>query len=192
MLPSFLTHYHLQDVRPFKSISDLSYDEWAEVCKELATRRETDSTYNRRFGLKYREVRLEAEQILREKFIAKGGEISRQNPHYFCLGISNWWKNFCNHSEVRLPLDNIDPKTISFTYPDSFTSMGILGRFGIEHEKKPYHGEVYLLDELEDVIREFGMPADPEMANFSEYHKGDLEIYVEAQLWTDEPISSYL
>ena len=190
MIPRFLTHYHLSDVDPFQSISELDDEQWTTLCKDLAHRREVDASYNRRFGHSYRAVRLEVEEMLKDEFVSKGGIVTRKAPHYFCLGVSNWWKSFCDHSEVRISLDDIDPRTVSFTYPDSFTSMGILGRFGISHEKKPYHGKVYFLDEIQDVIREFGMPEDRPLSNYSEYHKEDLEIYVEAQLWTDVPIVS--
>ena len=189
MIPQFITHYHLYDLAPFKSISDLSDEEWVILCKDLANRREADSSYNRRFGHSYRSVRLEVEAMLREKFELKGGIITKLNPSYFCLGVSNWWKHFCNHDEIRIPLDDIEAKSISFTYPDSFTSMGILKRFGISHEKKPYHGEVFFLHELEDVVNEFGMPDDIPLLDYSEYHKENLEIYIEAQLWTDVPIN---
>ena len=189
MTPTFITHYHLNDLAPFQSISDLNDEEWTRLCKKLANRRETDSSYNRRFGHSYRSVRLEAEAMLREKFQLKGGIITKSNPVYFCLGVSKWWKDFCDHDEIRIPLDDIDLQSISFTYPDSFTSMGILKRFGISHEKKPYHGEVFFLHELEDVVNEFGMPDDITLLDYSEYHKENLEIYIEAQLWTDVPIN---
>ena len=190
MIPRFLTHYHLSDVNPFQSISELNDDEWKALCKDLASRRKSDSSYNRRFGYSYRAIRLEVEEMLKDKFESKGGVATRSAPHYFCLGVSNWWKNFCDHTELRVALDEIDPRTISFTYPDSFTSMGILGRFGISHEKKPYHGKVYFLDEIEDVIREFGMPDDKPLEDYTDYHKENLEIYIEAQLWTDPPVFS--
>lgn len=191
MIPRFLTHYHLRGAEPFRSISELGEEEWHTVYDAFRKRQETDTTYNRRFGPTYRTVRLEVEAILRTRFEAKGGITSRSAPHYFCLGANHWWKNFCDHDEIRIPLDEIDPRTVSFTYPDSFTSMGILDRFDLRHEKKPYHGEVFFLDELDDVIREFGMPVDRKTSDYTAYHKEDLELYIEAQLWTDDPIVKY-
>lgn len=191
MVPDFLTHYHLRNATPFQTISDLTHDEWVDLHEGLATKHREDSSYNRKFGVKYRSVRLEAESILRTKFIEKGGIVTRENPHYLCLGVSNWWKNFCDHSEVRIPLGDIDPKSLSFTYPDSFTSMGVLKRFGIKHKTMPYHGEVFFLHELKDVIAEYGLPLDPDVEDFTEYQNDDLEIYIEAQVWSDTPISAY-
>jgi len=186
-----ITHYHLRDRPPFQSISDLNDEEWTSLYKNFTDRRKADKSYNRRFGYSYRALRLEGEEILREKFERKGGVIARASPHYFCLGASKWWKNFCDHDEIRIPLDNIDHRSISFTYPDSFTSMGITRRFGIKYEARPYHGKVFLLHELQDVIDEFGMPEDIPLLDYSEYHKENLETYIEVQVWSDEPVISY-
>jgi hypothetical protein len=165
-------------------------ESWQELCRELADKRATDSTYNRRFGPRYRGVRLEVEQELRSRFQSIGGRIERVAPIYFCLGSSAWWRGFCDHEEIRIDLSEVDPRTISFTYPDSFTSLGMLARFGISHEAKPYHGKVFSLEQIGDVVREFGIPTGVSTSGYREYHKEDLEIYIEAQLWSEEPIKT--
>lgn len=67
--------------------------------------------------------------------------------------------------------------------------MGMLKRFGLSHEARPYHGKVFRLDQIDAVVREFGFPAGSSASGYREYHKEDLEIYIEAQLWSDEPIN---
>src|SRR5690606_25302602 len=65
-----------------------------------------------------------------------------------------------------------------------------LARFGIHHEAKPYHGKVFGLEEIGEVVREFGIPTGVSASGYREYHKEGLEIYIEAQLWSDKPIKS--
>ena len=167
-------------------------DEWVALAQILKEKQESDVTYNRRFGLSYRSVRLDAERELKSRFEAKGGKPERKAPHYFCLGASEWWKGFCQHDEIRVDLDSIDPSMVSFTYPDSFTSMGFLKRFGIQHESKPYHGQVFTMSEIGDVISEFGLPENNFRTDYKSYHKEELELYIEAQLWSDRPIENHL
>lgn len=188
MIPPYISHYYVRGSKPFQTISELDDDAWQKLCVELEERRLNDPSYNRRFGPRYRSVRLEAEEKLRACFRAKGGLIQRKAPIYFCLGSSNWWWGFCDHREVRINLQNVDPRTISFTYPDSFTSMGMLERFGIRHEPRPYHGQVFTLDEIQEVVNEYGMPGGASLSGYTEYHQEGLEIYIEAQLWSDEPL----
>lgn len=192
MTPNFLTHYYLPDSKPFLSISELSETEWAILCENFKERLDSDDTYNRRFGLGYQGVRWEVENELREKFITKGGQPTRKYPYYLCLGECDWWKHFCQHDEVIIPIKDIDPKTISFTYPDSFTSLGFLARFGIKHEVKPYHGEVFTLQEMRNIVNKFGMPRNQHKINYKSYHKEELELYVEAQLWSETPAANII
>ena len=187
-MPNFITHYFVRGTEPFRSISELDGASWLRLCKDLADRRAKDPSYNRRFGRQYRSVRLDAEAELRSRFLEIGGRIEREAPVYFCLGASDWWAGFCDHEEIRIELSDIDPQTISFTYPDSLTPMGMLKRFGLVHEAKPYHGKVFRLDQIEAVIREFGFPSGSSPSRYKEYHKEDLEVYIEAQLWSGEPI----
>lgn len=188
MVPSYITHYFVRGSEPFRSISELDDASWEKLRRELAARRETDPTYHRRFGKRYRGIRLEAESELRSRVRAAGVRIEREIPIYFCLGSSEWWAKFCDHEEIRIELDKIDPRTISFTYPDSLTSLGMLQRIGLNHETRPYHGQVFRLDQIDSVIREFGFPSGSSPSGYREYHKEDLETYIEAQLWSDEPI----
>jgi hypothetical protein len=190
MMPTYITHYFVRGFEPFRSISDLDDASWQRLCGVLADRRAKDPTYHRRFGPRYRGVRLEAEEELRSRFKLIGGRVERTAPIYFCLGSSEWWRGFCDHDEIRIELSDVDPETISFTYPDSLTSMGMLARFGIHHEAKPYHGKVFGLEQIGEVVREFGIPTGVSPSGYREYHKEGLEIYIEAQLWSDKPIKS--
>lgn len=121
MMPSYITHYFVRGTEPFRSISELDDASWEKLCHELAERHSTDPTYHRRFGPRYHGVRLEAEAELHSRFLEIGGRVEREVPIYFCLGSSEWWAGFCDHEEIRIDLSDIDPRVISFTYPDSLT-----------------------------------------------------------------------
>jgi len=82
-------------------------------------------------------------------------------PHYFILGSSEWYRGLSNDmEEIRLPLSSLPATVTSFTYPDSFTAMGFGADFGIPYEPRDYHGKVFLLDELDEVIGKHGLPSD--------------------------------
>ena len=80
----------------------------------------------------------------------------------------------------------------SFTYPDSFTAMGFGTRFGLPHETRPYHGRVFQLHELGEAIATYGFPSDDADEDYDGYQHRPFEKYIEVQLWSDEPIRSYL
>ncbi len=192
-IPDFITHYYLKDKGPFRNMMDLDDSEFRSLIEELQERRKNDRDYNRRFANaeKTRRLRENTERVLREKFVLKGGHIKRHTPHYFCLGESKWFKHFCGHEEIRVPLSAIDPSVISFTYPDSVTSMGFLKDLGINHPVFPYRGQVFTLGELESIVQEYGMPQDEIPQDYNAYHRDDLEIYIEAQVWSDEPLRPF-
>jgi hypothetical protein len=47
---------------------------------------------------------------------------------------------------------------ITFTYPDSMTSLPLATLIEHREDRKPYHGQVFTLDEIERVVAEYGMP----------------------------------
>jgi hypothetical protein len=69
---------------------------------------------------------------------------------------------------------------VSFTYGDSFPAM----RF---RDGKPYRGLAYTLAEIPGLIEQFGLPQD-----WNPDRKFDPERYIEAQLWSDEPVWEFL
>ena len=81
---------------------------------------------------------------------------------------------------LRVPLDAFDPGVVSFTYPDSMISLVCSEWERFRPYLKPWHGEVYTLEEIYKVVREYGFPEawDGDGKNFDRY--------VEVQVWTDE------
>lgn len=188
--PDFITHYHLGDRRPFLNLSDLGGAELEAVRAELQALRKSHG-HVRPFGRQYMEFRRLTEARMRELFVAGGGVPERRVPHYFVLGRSRWFEEHAPDTrEVRLPLASLPPEATSFTYPDSFEAMGFGDRFGIPRgpRPRPYHDRVFRLWELEEVVRDHGLPD----VEFDEFWSKPVEKYIEFQLWVDGPVSRYL
>jgi len=91
-------------------------------------------------------------------------------------------------AQEGVPLTDLPRDQTTFTYPDSFTAMGFLPRFGLPYEPRPYHGQVFWLEQLDAVVGRYGLPADDPTDGYAGYERRPFERYVEVQLWADEPI----
>ncbi len=90
---------------------------------------------------------------------------------------------------VQLSLEDLPAKSTSITYPDSVVSMGIGVEYGLPDSPRPYHGQVFFLDELPDLVAEFGLPDDG-TGDYDGYAFREFEKFIEIQLWIDDPIVS--
>lgn len=189
MVPDYATHYFLKDKEPFLNLSELDEDKLKVVVNELDGRRTKNSRHHRVYGGRYMELRRKTEQKLRDLFISSGGKPKRKVPHYFVLGDSYWFKHLCPDTcEVQIPLSWFASDTISFTYPDSFVSMGFMPEFGLKVVEREYHGKVFNLHHLEDVIDKYGLPEDDFSHNYGNYANEEFEKFIEIQVWDDTPI----
>ncbi len=177
-LPDHLTHYTKD--RPFRSLSERSPEEWPEL---LASLREENTLAFARFGRDdYLPNRVRLEARLRKDFVARGGRPIRRHPYYFVLGRSPWFER---HEPkilaVRVPVADLDPTRLSFTYGDSMTSYMLHdGTWPRSEElRRPHHGRIYLLEELPDLVAALGIPDGPT--------RDRPDHYVEAQLWDEPP-----
>lgn len=191
-IPTFVTHYHLADKRPFLNLSDLAEPELAAVMQDLERRR-ASSELKRVFGGRYMHLRRLTEGRLHELFLQAGGLPERKAPHYFVLGSCEWYRGLAADTrEVVLPLADLPTEVTSFTYPDSFTAMAFGPQFGLPLQAHPYHERVFRLAELKDVIAQFGLPAGGTEDGYEGYAHRPFEKYIEVQVWSDEPIRSFL
>ena len=178
MYPTFITHYYEASQGPFRSLSDLSVDE-AEVI--LQGIRRAGAIFASKRSTDYLAIRQSLEGQIRQLFIEKGGQPKTLRPNYFILGSCDWVKSWYREGrEVNIPLEAVDPKTISFTYGDSFPAM----RY---KDGKPYRGQVYILEELSLIIKVYGLPQEWNCDG-----QFGPERYIEAQVWDDEPVKAYL
>ena len=93
--------------------------------------------------------------------MAVGGKPERHTPHYFVLGSSAWFQGLAHEMhEVVVPLASLPEDVTSMTIPDSMTSMGLGGDFGLPVENRPHHGRVFRLSEISEAVEEFGLPEE--------------------------------
>ena len=91
---------------------------------------------------------------------------------------------------VTLKLGDLPSDVTSFTYPDSFTAMGLGPQFGLPHDAKPYHERVYRIEDLDRIVSEYGLPEDQPDEDYTGYEHRPFEKYIEVQVWSDLPITT--
>jgi hypothetical protein len=186
-IPNYITHYYDEESDLLKNVCSYP-DEIAEAF--LSNLKESGKRAWLHPG--YLEERRTVETWLYDEFVKKGGKPYLKNPLYFVLGENDDFfqqKGFFSHAnpvKLRLLLSLFDRNTISFTYPDSMPSLAI-ATDTTERAKpyrKPIHGQVFMLKEIAEVVREYGMPGD--RWKTEEYWRYDR--FIEVQVWDDRPI----
>ncbi|MCA0458149.1 MAG: hypothetical protein LCI00_29555 [Chloroflexi bacterium] len=177
-VPTVLCHYYEAANGPFRNVSDLPRDEAERV---LAAIRQSGRGFASQRKADYLAVREAVEARVRGLFIAKGGAPKRLHPHSMVLGACPWIQQwYVDGRELQIPLAHFAPQIVSFTYGDIFPAMRV-------QDGKPYRGQVYVMDELEALIRQYGLP---QVWN-ADGHSGP-ERYIEAQIWDDAPLKHVL
>ncbi|MFN2152553.1 MAG: hypothetical protein ACK2T5_13200 [Anaerolineales bacterium] len=93
------------------------------------------------------------------------------------MKLKRIWSGFDKLGKLLM---QFDPEILSFTYGDTFPAL----RFG---DGKPFRGQVYCLEELPELVHKFGMPQA-----WNPDGKIGLDRYIEAQIWDDTPLLTYL
>ena len=132
----------------------------------------------------YMDRRHHYESILKAEFEKKGGVIKRAVPHYMIVEHSPWvsaW--FEDSAYIKIPIEEFDLKTVSFTYGDSHPvfSNGPHAMDGKEYRKK-----LYTYEEILKIIEKYGLPQD-----WNDDGRYGPERYVEAHIWCDDTIDKY-
>lgn len=178
MLPDALYHYYDCTRGPFRNLSDLPPAEAEAILDAI---RQKGEGFASRRQADYLTIRRELETFVRARFVEKGGQPRRERPHYMILGACDWVKSwYARGCELHIPLKQFRPEHISFTYGDTFPAM----RY---RDGKPYRRQVYVLDELPDLIAQYGLPQD---CNADGLQGPDR--YIEAQVWDDVPLLPWL
>ncbi len=93
--------------------------------------------------------------------------------------LSTWFENM---AFIKIPIEEFDTDTLSFTYGDSHPTFSPRVNDGKEYRKKLYNFE-----EIQAVIKKYGLPQD-----WNDDGKYGPERYIEVQVWSDETIKKYL
>ena len=175
--------YHFYDARtgPFRSLTSISQDEARDVIEKIKKERPHSQCAARHNH--YVEYRHNCERMLREAFAKKGGIMEIDSPHYMVLGFSPWlstWFEECRY--IKIPVEEFDLRTVSFTYGDSMPTFSDSVNDGKEYRKK-----VYMYDEILEIIKKYGMPQE-----WNDDGKYGPERYIEAHIWSDKVIQKYM
>lgn len=177
-----LYHYFDKTIGPFVNLSDIPIDNAKAVLDRI--RKEKPNVQSAQRDREYMERRHYYEEILRSEFKKKGGIIKREVPHYMVVEHSPWLSTwFQNSAFIKIPIEEFDLRTISFTYGDSHPTFSLWPR---EDDWKEYRRQLYSYDEIIKMIEKYGLPQ--EWNNDGKYGP---ERYVEAHIWSDETIDKY-
>lgn len=176
----YLYHYYDKKVGPFRNLSDLPVDEAADILDRI--RNDKPATQCAKRQKTYMQDRLYYEKILREEFLKKGGKIERKAPHYMVVEHSPWLSSWYEDmSFIKIPIEEFDVNTLSFTYGDSHPTFSPRVNDGKEYRK-----QLYTYEEILDIIRKYGLPQD-----WNDDGKYGPERYVEVHVWSDKAIKKY-
>jgi hypothetical protein len=175
-----LTHYYHKDDRPFQTLSSLS-DETA--LKVISSFQERAGAVYQRFNnpVKYLRHRQITEDWLRDEFIKKGGQPIVKYPQYFVVDRSTWIEDGYNGQSrsIHIPIAAFDRDRISFTYPDSMISYWLKSQTDKIFYHPGYHGNVFGLSEIAEIISQFGIPDREWQTDPARKY----DIFIEAQVW---------
>ena len=174
--------YHFFDKRtgPFKSLTAVSAEEAKTVMEKI--RRERPNSQCAQRHDKYVEYRHNCENILKREFAKKGGVMEIDSPHYMVVEFSHWLSTWYEQSEyIKIPIEEFDTRTLSFTYGDSMPTFSDSVNDGKEYRKK-----LYTYEEILQVIDKYGLPQD-----WNDDGSRGPERYIEVHVWSDKVIKQY-
>ncbi|MCL2158497.1 MAG: hypothetical protein FWH48_03725 [Oscillospiraceae bacterium] len=188
---SHLYHYYEKTCEPFRTITALPFEEALSVYTAWRAAQPNSGATTPEW---YLNRRYNMEKRVRDKFIAIGGRPVRSAPVYFTLGANKGLETWYNKPAfIKIPIDEFDLATVSFTYGDMFPVFNASLDTGEEWWKQvfDYEGILKLIDK-------YGFPEDPEYnmkkrifpfpegKNIGMYLK-----FVEAHVWDDSALDKY-
>lgn len=177
----YLYHFFDRRTGPFRSLTNIPPEEAKAVIEKIREER-PDSLCARRDD-QYVQKRRNCEAILRREFAAKGGLMEKDSPHYMVVEFSPWLSTWYERSEyIRIPIEEFDLRTVSFTYGDSMPTFSDRCADGKEYRKK-----LYMYEEILKVIEKYGLPQD-----WNDDGKFGPERYIEAHVWSEMPVARYI
>jgi hypothetical protein len=189
----YLVHFFKKGGKPFRSLSTLPDCDAASIMRDLYVE---GSVFWERFKdpLGYISTRRRVEQSLFDGFVAKGGRPKERYPIYMVLGRPKWTAQVADPvtvattAEVQVPLGILRECDVSFTYPDSMVSAMMAAEKNPQYYEPEYHGKVFTLKEIEQLIDVKGLPGE----GWETRMPAHLAHYIEAQVWNREALEEYL
>jgi hypothetical protein len=177
-LPDVVTHTFHPEAVFLSNICDLNCDEAQRILSQFRIN-------GARLKSNYLDRRLETESWLIEERDRILGQTRRKRPIYFFLGNFADWVDASRPNSLVMPLKVFPPEILTFTYPDSMAALANKSDAQWA-DRKPYHGKVFSLSEIKQVVREFGCPHNSKQnpAAFGER-------FIEMQVWDERPITEF-
>ena len=177
----FLYHYFDKRSGPFRSVTAVALDQGSIILEQM--KRERPNSMCAKRDSDYITNRLCCEAILRREFSAKGGIIEIQSPYYMIVEHSPWLSTWYEQGDyLKIPIEEFDVCKISFTYGDSMPTFSPKVNDGKEYRK-----QIYTYEEILRIIEKYGLPQ-----NWNDDGSKGPERYIEAHVWTNDPIASYI
>ena len=177
-----LYHYYDASIGPFVNLSDIPIEEAREVLAKIVVNKPNTQSATR--SSSYMDRRHYIENILKTEFKKKGGIVKRHAPHYMVVEHSPWLDTwFVNTAHIKIPIEEFDVTTISFTYGDAFP---VFSDNQHKMDDMEFRRVVYTYDGILLIIKKYGLPQD---WNNDGAHGPSR--YVEAHIWSDDTINKY-
>lgn len=176
----YLYHYYDKRSGPFKSLTAIPEEQSIKLLEQI--KRERPDSMCAKRDEDYINKRRNCEKIIRKEFIAKGGIVELESPYYLVVEYSPWLSTWYEQGDfLRIPIEELDKRTVSFTYGDSMPTFSPLINDG-----KEYRRTVYTYDEILKIIDKYGLPQD-----WNDDGAHGPERYIEAHVWTDKVINGW-
>ncbi len=181
-LPDVVTHNYDPDHGPFRNLCSLPDRLAEEILAAIQASGRGTIKPN------YLSRRRRTEAWLLSERTRKLGVPPLRHPIYFFLGDMADGADPSRPESLVLPLAAFADDMLTFTYPDSMASLPLGTRADHAGERKPYHGQVFTLDEIRDVVSICGMPL---RMGFGASASGP-DRFIEVQVWDDRPLQALL
>lgn len=179
----YLYHYFDKSTGPFKNLSDLPIEEAKRLLQTLKTTRPKSFLASRDDS--YMDRRIAYESLVCGIFKDIGGKPVRTSPHFMTVEHSDWlYSWYENPAFVKIPIEEFDLSTLSFTYGDMHPTFSPIVTDGREYRKK-----LYMYPEILQIIEKYGLPQNNPPAQEGETGH---PFYVEVQVWSDETVKKYI
>ncbi|BBF45061.1 hypothetical protein lbkm_3819 [Lachnospiraceae bacterium KM106-2] len=176
----YLYHYYEEQDGPFRNLSDLPEEKAKEVLQQIKRNRPESFAAVR--DKEYIRIRLGYEAIVRELFSNMGGRMDRFAPHYMVVGECPWLASWYeNPAYIRIPIEEFDLSTLSFTYGDMHPTFSDRVNDGKEYRKTLYDYKGII-----KMIKKYGLPQE-----WNADGAYGPERYIEVQVWSEDTISKY-
>lgn len=181
-VPNVITHNFDSTRGAGRNICDLALADAERVLDEIR------ASGRRSIKPDYLARRLTVEDWLIAERRRKLGKTPLHRPLYCFLGDFAEGLDASRPSSLVMPLDAFSADTLTFTYPDSMASLPIATHDDHAEHRMPYHGQVFTLAEIREVVAIFGLPG----TRWRDEPARAYDRFIEVQVWDALPLMAFI